>query len=180
MSQNGSLRKQVLMLYRTIMRHGYQCKNAEYRKYILSEARSEFMKYKLISDEIVIRERIHDGQSRVLCYRWYGNPYPRDHRDIQRVWLMGAGYSKRGKVHQQFSKRDNKFHTHDRRNQQHAKTGLNRIRKLTRKPGEYDLPVFEKDMAHDVPQIIKDRVDKKMKDSKSQKSGNEQNGSDKQ
>eukprot|EP00483_Globobulimina_turgida_P001144 UN01146 len=160
MPSNVVLRKQVLILYKSIMRHAYRCSNLEFKKYILNEARLQFTKYKDMKDEIEIRERIYDGESRILCYLAYGDPYPRSVRDVQRVWKMGAGYSKRGKVHQLFSKRENKFNTHDRRTQQHVKTGQGKIRKLNRKPGEYDLPVFHKDMRHDVPHIVKDHIEK--------------------
>ena len=118
------------------------------------------MENREMTDEVEIREKIYDGQSRILCYEAYSDPYPRSVRDIQRVWKMGAGYTKRGKAHQQFSRRENKFNTHDRRNRQHAKIGQNKVRKLNRKPGEYDLPVFEQDMSDDVPAYIKDEYEK--------------------
>lgn len=116
------------------------------------------MENRELTDEVMIREKIFDGQSRILCYEWYNDPQPRSARDIQRVWKMGAGYTKRGKAHQQFSRRENKFNTHDRRNRQHAKIGQGKVRKLNRKPGEYDLPVFERDMADDVPEWCKDEL----------------------
>lgn len=135
--------------------------NPEYKKYILSESRSQFKENSSLSDEIVIRERIYDGESRILCYNAYGDPYPRSVRDVQRVWKMGAGYTKRGKAHQQFSKRDNKFNTHNIRNQMQQRIGQGKVRRLNRKPGEYDLPVFDKD-AHsdDIEDNVRHQIEK--------------------
>ena len=90
----------------------------------------------------------------------YSDPYPRSTRDIQRVWKMGAGYSKRGKVHQQFSKRENKFNTHNIRQAQQNKIGQGKIRKLNRKPGEYDMPIFDTDNMSDIDDSTRDYIEK--------------------
>ena len=138
--------------------------NLEYKRYILRQAKIEFMDNSTLKDEVAIRERIYDGESRILCFNAYGDPYPRPVRDIQRVRLMGAGYSKRGKVHQQFSKRENKFNTHNVRNQMQQRVGQNKIRKLNRKPGQYDLPVFDTDtMSDDIPDEVKHQLERQKK-----------------
>mmetsp|Transcript_28971 Transcript_28971/g.47431 ORF Transcript_28971/g.47431 Transcript_28971/m.47431 type:complete len:181 (+) Transcript_28971:41-583(+) len=155
------LRKQVLRLYQAIIRHAYQCDSAEYKQYIRKEAHSQFATHSQLTDTCSIRERIYEGESRILTFQAYGDPYPKQVRDVQRVWRMGAGYSKRGKMHQQFSKRENKFNTHHLRNQKHQQLGLGKVRKLNRKPGEYDLPVFDTDNMHDVSSAVRYQIEKK-------------------
>ena len=123
------------------------------------ENRKEFRDNRNIKDEVAIREKLYDGQSRILCFEAYGDPYPRPVRDIQRVWKMGAGYSKRGKVHQQYQRRDGKFHSGDSRRKQFVKSGLGKVKKLNRKPGEYDLPVFDHiEHIDDVPDYVKHTI----------------------
>ena len=91
---------------------------------------------------------------------------------------MGAGYSKRGTVHQQFSKRDNKFNTHNVRNQQQQRVGSGKIRKLNRRPGEYDLPVFDQDkMSHDVPSEIRHKIEKQKRSDQNGKNSGSGSGS---
>ena len=94
-----------------------------------------------MKDDSMIRQKLYDAQTRVLCYEWYKEPWPRDTRDCYRVWKMGEGYTKKGRKHQEYTKNVNQFHSKMVR----LDKALNTQRKLkkNRRPGEYEVPFFD-------------------------------------
>ncbi|XP_045213090.1 LYR motif containing protein 1-like [Mercenaria mercenaria] len=80
-----ALRKEVLSLYRHIIRLSYKWESAlgnpgsdgEEQKYVREEARRLFKKNKEITDEEEIRQHLKEGQTRLELAIHYKNPYPR-------------------------------------------------------------------------------------------------------
>ncbi|KAL4239832.1 hypothetical protein ACF0H5_000634 [Mactra antiquata] len=80
-----SLKKDVLHLYRSLIKLSYTWKSAlenpvielEERKYIKEETRRLFRKNLQLTDEEVIRQHIQEGRTRLELALHYQNPYPR-------------------------------------------------------------------------------------------------------
>merc|ERR1719430_794379 len=79
----ASLRREVLRLYKDILKVGRSWEAAERietrveRDYIKEEARLLFRHNAGLTDEAAIRERLAEGETRVTMALHYGNPYPR-------------------------------------------------------------------------------------------------------
>ena len=115
-------------------------------KYIISETKKAFLSSRNLSNEIHIREKLQEGDIRIKLSELYGDPYPRDMRDRMRVLKMGAGYTKRGRMHQKWEKRGGKFHSHDRRREIYVRGWSDhtaKYQKHTRIPGTYQMPTFD-------------------------------------
>ena len=74
-----------------------------------NECKKQFKIHRSLTDGIAIRECIHKGNVRILTYEWYGDPWPRNYRDEMRVLRMGAGYTKKGRQHTKWQKREGRF-----------------------------------------------------------------------
>ncbi|OUC43783.1 complex 1 protein, partial [Trichinella nativa] len=80
-------KKQVLDLYRYILKVGKQWTNSsnrgnnisdkEAKRYIVEEARRLFKQNKTLANPIEIEELIREGRTRIEIAVHYGNPYPR-------------------------------------------------------------------------------------------------------
>lgn len=79
-----SLRKEVLNLYKHILRFSYKWESShspgdteDERKYIREEARRLFRKNKDVKEEDDIRDHIKEAETRIVLAMHYKNPYPR-------------------------------------------------------------------------------------------------------
>ncbi|KRY27198.1 UNC93-like protein MFSD11 [Trichinella spiralis] len=83
----SNTKKQVLDLYRYILKVGKQWTNSsnrgnnisdkEAKRYIVEEARRLFKQNKTLTNPIEIEELIREGRTRIAIAVHYGNPYPR-------------------------------------------------------------------------------------------------------
>jgi len=79
----GGTRREVLRLYKSILRLGQRWEAADpietrvEREYIVDEARTLFRRNASVKGESQVRERMKEAETRLTMATHYGNPYPR-------------------------------------------------------------------------------------------------------